>query len=551
MLQHLFLSPHFDDAVGSCGGTIARLISMGHSVRILTVFGGVEREPFSMPATVLHAEWKLELPVGHRRLEDASACRVLGCESSFLDFPDALYRQGVDGRHLYPTFESLRGPLAPEDDLVAERLATEVRGHLPDKSTVFYCPLAIGAHVDHVLVGDCGRILMKHDSIVVFYRDFYYDQQSTDEKEDPTFNRVNVTLTREELGKKVAAFSEYKSQISDLFDSHAGMTSYFEHIGNIESMFLPKQTSDAHLALLRKGVTCFAPPPPASDALGIGRARATRPFHVSYPRWLRAHGRGHKEYEERKHYPWHVLGRMNFTPSRLPLGSRQAVLSKRGDPIGALTVLKSEFQDAGRRHVVDVTIEASGNTQLPSADYRLVFGARGEFITIYTLGQTVAKKFLQFGPLALYGLALTPKLLSGLLSSFTEELHALWGTRYQRDIYTRVPRSVGSSKKIKLRIDLADGERHWFIMQLFEHDAHRVARRCFGIPAVLTVAYVVKEPVTMHRFDSDARTVLCLDEVDGIADNYRLRQRVLDLRDVATPLSHFLVPQWTLDKSKP
>ncbi|MEK6406575.1 MAG: PIG-L family deacetylase [Acidobacteriota bacterium] len=541
MIRHLFLSPHFDDAIGSCGGTIARLISMGHSVRILTVFGGVEREPFSMPATVLHAEWKLERPVGDRRLEDASACRVLGCETSFLEFSDAIYRQGADGRHLYPTFESLRGPLAPEDDLAAERLAAEVRGHLLDKNTVVYCPLAIGAHVDHVLVRDCCRILMKHDSIVVFYRDFYYDQQSTDGVEDLTFNRFNVTLTRDELGKKVAAFSEYKSQISDLFESHAGMTSYFERIGNIESMFLPKQTSDAHLALLRKRVTCLAPPPPAPDALGIGRARSTRPFVVSYRRWLRTHGRGHKEYEERKHYPWHVLGRVNFTPSRLPL-SRQAVLSKRGDPIGALTVLKSEFQNADRRHVVDVAVEASGNTQLPSADYKLVFGARGEFITIYALGQTVAKKFLQFGPLALYGLALTPKLLAGLLSGFAEELYVLWDrTRYRRDIHTRVPRSVGSSRTTKLRIDLADGQRHWFIMQLFEHDAHRVARRCYGIPAVLTVAYVVKEDLTMHRFDADARTVLCLDEVDGIADNWRLRQRVLDLREVATPFSKFLI----------
>lgn len=46
MLAHVFLSPHFDDAVGSGGGTIGRLVSAGHAVRVLTTFGGAEREPF-------------------------------------------------------------------------------------------------------------------------------------------------------------------------------------------------------------------------------------------------------------------------------------------------------------------------------------------------------------------------------------------------------------------------------------------------------------------------------------------------------------------------
>jgi LmbE family N-acetylglucosaminyl deacetylase len=250
MFQHLFLSPHFDDAIGSCGGTIGRLVTIGHVVRIVTAFGGVEREPFSVPARILHDEWKLERPVKYRRLEDASACRLLGCESSFFEFSDAIYRQGADGRHLYPTFESLRGAIAPEDRLLAERLATELSGHLSNKNTVVYCPLAIGVHVDHVLARDCGRILGTHGSAVVFYRDFYYDRTCRDEVEDSAMNRVNVTLTPQELGKKVAAFSEYKSQISDLFDTQAGMASYFADTGNNESLFLPKQATGAPLGMV-------------------------------------------------------------------------------------------------------------------------------------------------------------------------------------------------------------------------------------------------------------------------------------------------------------
>jgi LmbE family N-acetylglucosaminyl deacetylase len=250
MIQHLFLSPHFDDAIGSCGGTIWRLVSLGHPVRILTAFGGVECEPFSMPARILHSEWKLERPVSCRRLEDASACGILGCESSFFEFPDAIYRQDAEGQHLYPTFESLRGSIVHEDRALAERLASQVRGYLSGDNTVIYCPMAIGGHVDHILTRDCGQILEAYNSSVVYYRDFYYDQTWGGNVEDTALKHINVTLTRQELGKKVAAFSEYKSQISEVFGSQAGMASYFEKTGCNESMFLQQQTTRAHLAAL-------------------------------------------------------------------------------------------------------------------------------------------------------------------------------------------------------------------------------------------------------------------------------------------------------------
>jgi hypothetical protein len=252
MIQHLFLSPHFDDAIGSCGGTIWRLVRRGHRVRVLTAFGGVESEPLSTPARVLHGEWKLERPVSYRRLEDASACGVLGCESSYLEFPDAIYRQDTEGAHLYPTFESLRGSIAREDHALADRLASQLRGYLVDKNTVIYCPMAIGGHVDHVLARDCGRILEAHDFCVVFYRDFYYDQTwgGSIEDDDMVPTILSVRLTDEELAKKIAAFSEYKSQISDLFVSQTRSASYFSEIGSRESIFLSKQTSEAHLALL-------------------------------------------------------------------------------------------------------------------------------------------------------------------------------------------------------------------------------------------------------------------------------------------------------------
>ncbi|MHA1217998.1 MAG: hypothetical protein ACTSO5_04845 [Candidatus Heimdallarchaeaceae archaeon] len=37
-MQHIFLSPHLDDAVASCGGTIAKLVYEREDVLVLTVY---------------------------------------------------------------------------------------------------------------------------------------------------------------------------------------------------------------------------------------------------------------------------------------------------------------------------------------------------------------------------------------------------------------------------------------------------------------------------------------------------------------------------------
>ena len=51
--RHIFLSPHFDDAVYSCGGTLGVQVSCGLRPLIITVFGGIPSanitlSPFAM-----------------------------------------------------------------------------------------------------------------------------------------------------------------------------------------------------------------------------------------------------------------------------------------------------------------------------------------------------------------------------------------------------------------------------------------------------------------------------------------------------------------------
>ena len=125
MPRTLYVSPHLDDAVLSCGGGILERARTGTRVLVATVFSHGTEES--------HA---------HRRAEDARALAAAGAEAVYLGLLDAPFR-GVDG-----TFEGLTGT-AP-DPAIVERVRTRVRelvGELdPDE---VWLPAGIGGHVDH------------------------------------------------------------------------------------------------------------------------------------------------------------------------------------------------------------------------------------------------------------------------------------------------------------------------------------------------------------------------------------------------------------------
>ena len=57
----LFISPHMDDAVLSCGGYIGKLADNDYPVMVLTLFCGSPEGPLSPLARGMHDEWKLPL----------------------------------------------------------------------------------------------------------------------------------------------------------------------------------------------------------------------------------------------------------------------------------------------------------------------------------------------------------------------------------------------------------------------------------------------------------------------------------------------------------
>jgi LmbE family N-acetylglucosaminyl deacetylase len=220
----IYLSPHLDDVVLSCGGLIHRQIRGGKRVLLVTIFAGQPAQPLLSPFAIhLHDEWGLQAnPVAARRKEDEEATRLLGAECVHLDYPDAIYRS--DGsRFLYRSEEDLFGSLHPSDlallPLISDDLA-EVHARL--RATI-YAPLAVGRHVDHQLVREAALLLDHNGCALVFYEDYPYAEVPGAITAE--LSRIGVhsfteelqELDEEDLEVKIQATAAYASQMVILF----------------------------------------------------------------------------------------------------------------------------------------------------------------------------------------------------------------------------------------------------------------------------------------------------------------------------------------------
>jgi LmbE family N-acetylglucosaminyl deacetylase len=151
-MRWIYISPHFDDVVLSCGGLIWEQTQKGVLVEIWTVCAGVAPPgPLSRLAKEIHKEWSTrtaEETVLLRRAEDREATSCVGAGVFHFGTPDCIYRRSPRGILLYTA--GVFTPWNPLEKDLPEEIATALSARLqPDD--VLVCPLAIGGHVDHML----------------------------------------------------------------------------------------------------------------------------------------------------------------------------------------------------------------------------------------------------------------------------------------------------------------------------------------------------------------------------------------------------------------
>ena len=225
-----YISPHFDDAIGSCGGKIHSDIINGNDVYLVTIFSKVTA-PFSDYANSLHDYWKLSDPFNDRKKENFEACKSLGVKAINLEYEDAIYRK-KDNIYLYPNDGDIFKGIVPDDKSLLKKIYTDFKKNF-SKDYNYYFPMSIGKHVDHCITNIIGRKIKCNGYNIIFYSDFSY--------EDVTSNRNKKKqifyLTEENIKAKINAVSKYKSQIFMIFGSAEKIEEYYRNKLNKEEIY--------------------------------------------------------------------------------------------------------------------------------------------------------------------------------------------------------------------------------------------------------------------------------------------------------------------------
>ncbi len=229
--MHLYLSPHLDDAVLSCGGLIHRQVQAGEPVLVLTVFAGDPPPgPRSDFATLLGHLWQApDDPMAVRRAEDEAALTRLGASWLHWGYADAVYRSAPGGELCYPDRDAVFAEVHAEErhalaDELAARLVALCRERRP---AVVYSLLTAGHHVDHQLLQWAARRL-EGEWTLRHYEDYPY-------VEDAECLRAALAaagggwqaalepLSEEDLAARLDAVACYRSQLGVLFGGEEAM----------------------------------------------------------------------------------------------------------------------------------------------------------------------------------------------------------------------------------------------------------------------------------------------------------------------------------------
>lgn len=214
-MRWIYLSPHLDDAVLSAGGLIYEQTKSGIPVEIWTFMCGYPSEDeYSPIAQLIHASWEFSSAgeaVRERRIEDKNAAAILGAATLHFDFLDCIYRRGLNGEWLY---SAIAVPPHEADAGLPRQIAEAISAHLLPED-VLVCQLAVGSHVDHVIVRQAAELLEKPlrydiDVPYIFYKPQELEPKSAGMKEAAH----SVTETGLKYWKE-AVFA-YKSQIPTL-----------------------------------------------------------------------------------------------------------------------------------------------------------------------------------------------------------------------------------------------------------------------------------------------------------------------------------------------
>ena len=222
-MKIFYISPHYDDAVGSCGARMSR-DKMENEVNLITVFSEIKK-PFSEYANMLHAYWNLKDPLSDRKNENIHVCKFLEINNIMLGFFDSIYRT-FNNEYIYPSQESIFSKVSPLDSELIENIKNAILRYITKEDLIFF-PLGVGSHVDHIIVSEVGKILKSENYKVSFYLDFYYTGMLPEMCE--SLDEVKIKFDSNFVNDKINAVKLYKSQVHMLYGDESKIAEYYNN----------------------------------------------------------------------------------------------------------------------------------------------------------------------------------------------------------------------------------------------------------------------------------------------------------------------------------
>jgi len=153
----LVFSPHLDDAACSCGGRIAAAVRAGARVLVVTTFAGAPAAEGRRAGGNLSPFASMSA----RREEDRRAMERLGGVPLWMDIEEAIGRSPR-----YRSFLALFGRVRRSDTaLLAELQADLERLCRASPGAELLFPLGVGGHVDHRILFEVSRRLMRAPTV--------------------------------------------------------------------------------------------------------------------------------------------------------------------------------------------------------------------------------------------------------------------------------------------------------------------------------------------------------------------------------------------------
>ncbi|HVA90428.1 MAG TPA: hypothetical protein VNL71_11370, partial [Chloroflexota bacterium] len=162
-----------------------------------------------------------------RRAEDIAAATLLGAHVEHADLLDGLYRRDRDGNHLYADKAGPFGARQTDDIPLSARITALVQARTVSRHVTCHLPLAIGGHVDHLIVFDTAALLAAEGYKVCYYEDIpYAENPRLVRQRSAAFQGWNPILdefNEPHLAAKLNACAYYRSQLWSLFGGETAM----------------------------------------------------------------------------------------------------------------------------------------------------------------------------------------------------------------------------------------------------------------------------------------------------------------------------------------